>query len=157
MKTLELVERINSIGKGTQRAIYFASKTLIVPVDGKLNFFEDNKHHKQMSVPNTAVYYVDWAIPNKRVWVCGDSGIKNLYIHDNNNNNDDDDKENYEISFHQMTCCGVDYDHNNGIVAVGDFAGSVYLWKEGQSHPFRQTQLVTYAAVRFVFFYIKLN
>jgi hypothetical protein len=76
---------------------------------------------------------LDWAIPNKRLWICGESGIKSVNVAD------EEDSQDYSLSYHEMTCCGIDYHHETGLAVSGDFSGNVHLWKQGKHDPVDRT------------------
>ena len=84
---------------------------------------------KCFQLPGAVTYFLDWAVPDKRLWVCAESGLKSVNVAD------EDDPHDYSLNYHEMTCCGIDLHHETGLVASGDFSGNVYIWKQGVHDP----------------------
>lgn len=62
----------------------------------------------------------------------------------------DSDPENYNLSHHVLTCCGVDCFLDSVVAGArvntvaqfaGDFGGNIIVWKHGESKPFAQTKV----------------
>jgi hypothetical protein len=159
METLSLLYSVDSRGKGSQKALRFHEDHILCPTDGKIAICRHDTLITEVKLPGYA-YFLDWAIPLKRLWVCGESGLHSICIIVERNNKkginvaDHEDPETYQINFHDMTCCGIDLDPTTGYIAVGDFAGNVIIWNEMSHAPLYQTTI--FSAIRYDMYYYLL-
>jgi len=68
-----------------------------------------------------------------RLLVGNDSAFHSLFIEDPRGSNS------HKLSYHEITCCGIDFHPDKRLVACGDFGCNVYVWDLEKSAPVANT------------------
>ncbi|EFA81587.1 hypothetical protein PPL_05578 [Heterostelium album PN500] len=92
------------------------------------------------------VYAMRWAVKNQRIWIFDESGLHNLSIEEQFKYDSSkvvspiapisqqDVPPYYQLKFHEITCCGVDFNDDGLMVACGDFMGNLLIWSVADDH-----------------------
>ncbi|KAF2071536.1 hypothetical protein CYY_007135 [Polysphondylium violaceum] len=130
---------ISCQGSGLMKDLIFYENNVIVPCSNPDLIHYDTKTNKELNRykgTHGVAYSLKWAIPGKRLWVFDEAGIHSIYLNNELNNCDNDketDKVNYSLLYHQISCCGVDFNFDGTKVACGDFLGNVITWSIGEN------------------------
>eukprot|EP01132_Coremiostelium_polycephalum_P001336 gene1336-1684_t len=142
ISTLSILSTTKCEGSGFIKDMIFTQDYLIVPsTNSELLFYKlctggEESNYKLVyrhRGNHGVVYAVKWAIPNERLWIFDEAGIHSLYIDKSNLVSTSVEPfqqvtENYSLLYHQITCCGIDFNSIGTMVACGDFLGNVLVW-----------------------------
>lgn len=134
--TLDIMWTFYAEGSGIIKSfMYLGDGLSLIPSDNrKLTLWNNDKKVRDFLSPYGSIYYLAAAhVENhhpSRVWLSNEAGLYNLALDWEVQSNE---PEMLQIAYHHTTCCGVDC--HQDMVASGDFAGNVFLWKKHKNHP----------------------
>jgi len=140
------LSHITCQGSGLMKDILFFENNVIVPCSNPDLIEYDTKTNQELNRykgSHGVTYSLKWSIPGKRIWIFDEAGIHSLYLKKNNTSNSSssssltndeiEDKLNYSLLYHQISCCGVDFNSDGTKIACGDFLGNVITWSIGKN------------------------
>lgn len=124
-ETFQIENKFTVKGKGAIRSMIIEEDRFIFPSDNGTIYFYTLKGDliKEEKVPSGIYYFMEWAKKDEILWLATEGNLIQHKIGSKFN-----DEANSEISFHNLTCCGLDFSSDGKFLACGDFLGNVYLW-----------------------------
>eukprot|EP01133_Synstelium_polycarpum_P011557 gene11557-13490_t len=123
-RTLEISWRVECAGSGLIKDILFTEDMrIIVPsTSSKLLVYNGTQLEATLQGSHGVVYALRWSVVGERVWIFDEAGLHTLAIAPNG-------EAPLQLTFHEITCCGVDFDARGNSVACGDFLGNLRVWR----------------------------
>jgi WD40 repeat protein len=127
-------------GSGAIQSILVENDQLYIPSqNGMLYVYAmDGSLSTEYKIPSGSCYHIDWAKKeNSSLWITMEGELHHYNLIS---------KKDIDVSFHSLTCCGVDIDTDEKLVVSGDFLGNVILW-DVNSHD-RVAMISLYVSIR---------
>jgi len=140
--TLEILDCIQAPGHGVIRQLRLTKDRVVCPSEGG-NFHEFKiEGEKLIQVktfkgPSGSIHFFDWI--DEENGICCAYNDYQIWVFNSN-----DVAAGPLVSFHEITCCGVDLtqvDANDFEVAAGDFSGKIVSWKANENKPVRNVAI----------------
>jgi len=133
MKSMEVISHFQCLGSSAIRCLIFENNCIYTKSQTRtLDEWKIDYNSKTVSLLrsyNTAfstVYMFCWDDERKdKMWLMTDHS---LHLYDTVTQKDE------SVSFHSLTCCGIDFSPDGKYLVTGDFCGNVFVW-DMTSHP----------------------
>lgn len=122
---LTVEQNIQIKGKGLIRSMMIEKDRLIFPGNNGIIYYYsiDGKFIKEENVPSGTFFLMEWAQKDEAIWLANEGSLFYYKIGSKNG-----ESCNKEITYHNLTCCGLDFSSDGKYLACGDFLGNIYIW-----------------------------
>eukprot|EP01113_Clastostelium_recurvatum_P005486 TRINITY_DN12454_c0_g1_i4.p1 TRINITY_DN12454_c0_g1~~TRINITY_DN12454_c0_g1_i4.p1 ORF type:complete len:493 (-),score=53.70 TRINITY_DN12454_c0_g1_i4:63-1541(-) len=130
---------VQANGSGTIKDMILEGDSLLVPSSGGvLSWWGRGKDEPlaQCKGSHGVVYAMRWSHATRRtaLWICDEGGVRLVRVEGLDPPSTPCLEVLHQVTFHEMTCCGIDFNPRGDAVACGDFMGNVMVWRLDGQH-----------------------
>ncbi|GAM21400.1 hypothetical protein SAMD00019534_045750 [Acytostelium subglobosum LB1] len=135
LTTLNVLWSVECQGSGLIKDMLFDGDLLVVPSSSsEILVYRSGNLESKMKFQHGLVYAMKWAVINQRIWIYDESGLHNVSIVPHAVDDVTTKEEDYRLMFHELTCCGLDFNDDGTMLACGDFMGNLMIWSMSDDH-----------------------